>query len=59
MKKEKHIHTFAMVFPPLQEATSFVVKLQFFPPMWAVTPSDIVWALHLTLQSRQFSQLMP
>lgn len=28
-EKRKHIHTFAMVFPPLQEATSFVVRLQF------------------------------
>lgn len=45
-KKEKRIHTFAMVFPPLQEATSFVVRLQFFRPMWAVTPGDVALALH-------------
>ncbi len=29
-KKEKRIHTFAMVFPPLQEATSFVYRHCFF-----------------------------
>lgn len=29
-EKEKHIHTFDVVFPPLQEATSFAVRLQCF-----------------------------
>lgn len=50
-KQKKHIHTFTMVFPPLQEATSFVVRLQFFRPNEPL--------LQATSDSRHLSQLMP
>lgn len=47
-KKKKKKSTFGMVFPPLQEATSFVVRPQFFRPyeplLQAASPQPFAWS---------------
>lgn len=58
-KKKRRIHTFTTAFPPVQETTSYVVRLQFFRLYEPLLQSTITLNLHLKLCNGRFSQLMP
>lgn len=58
-KTNTFIRWFAMVFPPLQEATSFVVRpspIRLYEPF---SPCDIVWDLHSKLWTDRLVNLYP
>lgn len=54
-RSEKHFDTFAIVFPPQQEATWSQASL--FPPIWAVASSDITLNPRLKQCNRRSDQL--